>query len=127
MLLQGLAVEMLGPEATFTFAEKAMIEPALARLLSRLPLRQAAVVQQWLDPLMLGAGLLMWGSRMYRTKTAANAAAQAQADAETQPTQADPLPFRPTQSTTLTQAIPVRGNVVAPAPEEIRRIVENGD
>ena len=72
-LFESAAVANLGEVARFTTEEKKLIEPALSRMLQRLPAAAAGAVSAWLDPLFLATGLLYWGGRQveaYRRRKA---------------------------------------------------------
>lgn len=54
-----------GDEARFTSKERAMIQPPLGRILSRMTPEDGAKFTAFADPVFLGAGLLIWGVRVW--------------------------------------------------------------
>lgn len=64
MMLQAIAIQVAGPEAALLPQERQMINDPLARILARADKGVMERVQTYADPLMLGMGLLLWGSRL---------------------------------------------------------------
>lgn len=58
------AVVAIGSEARFNPMERGMIEPSLARILSRMPQESIERFGSILDPLMLAVGFGWWGLRI---------------------------------------------------------------
>jgi len=58
-----------GPAGAPNAAEKGMIEPTLARMLSRIPKRRAQQMTQMMDPAILAMGVVMYGRRLAELET----------------------------------------------------------
>lgn len=137
-LFQGVAVQLAGEHAAFTAQERSFIEPSLARLLARLPMRTAAVIQQWMDPAMMVFGLGMWLTRLYKVEREKREAAAMLAYTEAQHRQEHtndnpggfPVPPVSTQQRNGVKPADgdmLRGNIVAPVPDDIIAIHMGGN
>jgi len=62
--LDGLAVTVLGPEASLNDFERLMIQEPLERIMSRIHWETGEAVNRWMDPIMLTIGLIGWGGRL---------------------------------------------------------------
>lgn len=63
-------VSMFGEECKLQPGEKEVLQPPLARIISRLPPGDAAKAAVFIDPLVLIFGLAVWGRRIVLLKTA---------------------------------------------------------
>lgn len=63
-LVNMLTVARLGPDAVMSPIERGMIEAPAARIMQRMTPAAAQRVSALSDPLLLGVGLLMWGTRL---------------------------------------------------------------
>jgi hypothetical protein len=63
-LLDGLAVTVLGPEASLNDFERLMIQEPLERIMSRIHWETGEAVNRWMDPVLLTIGLIGWGGRL---------------------------------------------------------------
>jgi len=74
MMLQAIAIQVVGPAAALLPQERQMLNDPLSRILARADKGVMERVQMYADPLMLGMGLLMWGSRLASIVAARRAA-----------------------------------------------------
>lgn len=63
-IVEMAAVERYGPVATMQATERALMEDPLGRVLARAPVERLERYAAIIDPLMIGAGLLMYASRL---------------------------------------------------------------
>lgn len=64
IMLDGVVCQFYGQNAAMNENERGMIEPALGRILARMPTKYGKQVQELADPVMLGLGLVMWFVRV---------------------------------------------------------------
>lgn len=65
-----VVVTWLGTECTMEKREAEMLEPPLARMLSRMPAGQAEQFSKFVDPMVMLIALGMWGNRIVRIQRA---------------------------------------------------------
>lgn len=68
-LLDGLASMAFGPQAAMNDFERQFIQEPLERILMRMDVASAEIVNRWSDPIMLAMGLIIWGSRISRLQS----------------------------------------------------------
>ena len=64
LMLDSLAASTAGDEARLNAYERALIEPALVRVMARMDEQRAAMIQKYADPVMILAGTSLWLVRM---------------------------------------------------------------
>jgi hypothetical protein len=65
-----VVVTWLGAECAMEKREAEMLEPPLARMLSRLPISQSQKLATFIDPMVMLIALGMWGNRIIRIQRA---------------------------------------------------------
>lgn len=66
-MIEGMTVPQLGEHARFQPDERKLIEPSLESIMKRMTPEAAQHFSRFADPLMLGVGLLVWGTRVFST------------------------------------------------------------
>lgn len=111
----GMAV---GPRALMTREERERIEPPLGRILARMTPAAAERIASFADPIMLGAGIVIYARRVMVTPDAPPP--QARREPQNRPPAApgSPVPIRPTQQPSSPPPAPQNG--VATVTEDMR-------
>lgn len=71
-LLDGLATMAFGASASMNETERGMLQEPMERILMRLDLTSSEALARWSDPVLLVMGLVAWGSRLMRERSASN-------------------------------------------------------
>lgn len=96
-LAEGMFAAAWGPEGRFTPKERAIIEPPLGRIISRMSPGDAAKFASFADPIFLASGLLIYGMRVWTVQQ--------------QRVKSTPQPSGPRADVPVVQGVPVAGSV----------------